>query len=59
MADVHLHHFRIDGEEYGCARVGGPFFEDDPRQVPLGQLRLHQGERFTMELAGVRECSRS
>jgi hypothetical protein len=45
--DVHLHHFRIHGKEYGCARVGGPSFEDDPRQVPLGQLRLHQGERFT------------
>jgi Plasmid pRiA4b ORF-3-like protein len=46
-SDVHLHHFRIHGKEYGCARVGGPSFEDDPRQVPLGQLRLHQGERFT------------
>jgi Plasmid pRiA4b ORF-3-like protein len=46
-SDVHLHHFRIHGKEYGCARVGGPSFEDDPHQVPLGQLRLHQGERFT------------
>jgi pRiA4b ORF-3-like protein len=46
-SDVHLHHFRIHGKEYGCARVGGPSFEDDPRQVPLGQLRLHQRERFT------------
>jgi hypothetical protein len=46
-SDVHLHHFRIHGKEYGCARVGGPHFEDDPRHVPLGQLRLHRGERFT------------
>jgi Plasmid pRiA4b ORF-3-like protein len=46
-SDVHLHCFHIHGKEYGCARVGGPHFEDDPRQVPLGQLRLHRGERFT------------
>lgn len=46
-SDVHLHHFCIHGKEYGCARLGGPSFEDDPRQVPLGQLRLHRGERFT------------
>jgi hypothetical protein len=46
-SDVHLHSFHIHGKEYGCTRVGGPSFEDDPRQVPLGQLRLHQGERFT------------
>jgi hypothetical protein len=46
-SDVHLHCFYIHGKEYGGARVGGPHFEDDPRQVPLGQLRLHRGERFT------------
>ena len=46
-SDVHLHCFYIHGKAYGCARVGGPSFEDDPRQVPLGQLRLHRGERFT------------
>jgi hypothetical protein len=46
-SDVHLNCFHIHGKEYGCARVGGAHFEDDPRQVPLGQLRLHQGERFT------------
>jgi hypothetical protein len=46
-SDVHLHHFCIHGKAYGCARIGGPSFEDDPRQVPLGQLRLHRGERFT------------
>jgi Plasmid pRiA4b ORF-3-like protein len=46
-SDVHVHHFHIHGKEYGGARVGGPSFEDDPRQVPLGQLRLHRGERFT------------
>jgi Plasmid pRiA4b ORF-3-like protein len=45
-SDVHLHHLRIHGKEYGCARVGGPHFEDDPRHMPLGQLRLHRGERF-------------
>jgi Plasmid pRiA4b ORF-3-like protein len=46
-SDVHVHHFRIHGKEDGCARVGGPSLEDDPRQVALGQLRLRQGERFT------------
>jgi hypothetical protein len=46
-SDEHLHAFRIHGKEYGCARLGGPHFEDDPRHVPLGQLHLHQGERFT------------
>jgi hypothetical protein len=44
---VHLHHFRIHGKEYGCAHVGSPHVEDDPHHVPLGQLRLHRGERFT------------
>jgi hypothetical protein len=42
-SDVHLHYFRIHGKEYGCPRVGGPHFEDDPRHVPLSQLRLHRG----------------
>jgi Plasmid pRiA4b ORF-3-like protein len=46
-SDEHLHAFRIHGKEYGCARVGGPSFEDDLRHVPLAQLRLHRGERFT------------
>jgi hypothetical protein len=43
---VHLHAFCIHGKEYGCTRLGGPHFEDDPRYVPLGQLRLHRGEHF-------------
>jgi Plasmid pRiA4b ORF-3-like protein len=46
-SDEHLHAFRIHGKEYGGARLGGPHFEDDPHHVPLGQLRLHRGERFT------------
>jgi|Tabmets5t2r1_1033131.scaffolds.fasta_scaffold24623_3 hypothetical protein len=46
-SDEHLHAFRIHGKAYGCARLSGPHFEDDPHHVPLGQLRLHQGERFT------------
>jgi hypothetical protein len=45
-SDEHLHAFCIHGKEYGCARVGGPSFDDDPRHVPLVALRLHQGERF-------------
>jgi hypothetical protein len=45
-SDEHLHYFRIHGKEYGCTRLGGPHFEDDPRHVSLGQLRLHRGERF-------------
>ena len=46
-SDEHLYAFRIHGKEYGCTRLGGPHFEDDPRHVSLGQLRLHRGERFT------------
>jgi hypothetical protein len=46
-SDVHLHAFRIHGKEYGGARVGGPHFEDDPRQVSLAALRLHRGECLT------------
>ena len=46
-SDVHLHTFRIHGKEYGCARVGGPHFEDDPRHVLHGMLHVHRGEHFT------------
>ena len=46
-SDVHLHCFRIHGKEYGSARLGGPSFDADPRQVPLAALGLHRGERFT------------
>jgi hypothetical protein len=46
-SDVRLHYFRIHGKEYGCARLGGPHSEDDPRHVPLVALHLHRGERFT------------
>jgi hypothetical protein len=46
-SDVHLHAFRIHGKEYGGARVGGPSFDDDPRQIQLGTLDLHHGEHFT------------
>jgi hypothetical protein len=27
-SDMHLHHFHINGKEYGCERVGGRHFED-------------------------------
>jgi hypothetical protein len=46
-SNKHLYAFRIHSKEYGCVRLSGPHFEDDPRHVPLGQLRLHRGERFT------------
>ena len=46
-SDVHLHSFRIHGNEYGCAHIGGPHFDDNPRQVPLAALRLHRGECST------------
>jgi Plasmid pRiA4b ORF-3-like protein len=46
-SDVHLHYFRMHSKEYGCARVGGPHFDDDPCQVPLAALHLHRGERLT------------
>jgi Plasmid pRiA4b ORF-3-like protein len=46
-SDGHLHYFRIHGKEYGCARLGSPHFEDDPRHVSLGTLHLYHRERFT------------
>jgi Plasmid pRiA4b ORF-3-like protein len=46
-SDVHLHGFRIHGKVYGSARLGGPSFDGDPRQIPLAALCLHCGERFT------------
>jgi len=46
-SDVHLHYFRIHGREYGSTRRGGPCFDIDPRHVPLADLHLHRGERFT------------
>jgi hypothetical protein len=45
-SDVHLHHFHIRAKEYGCARVGGPHFEDDPRHMPLA-VTLAPGGHFT------------
>jgi hypothetical protein len=48
-ADERLHAFRIHGKEYGCARVGGVGFRDDPRTVRLANFRLHPGERFLYE----------
>ena len=46
-SDVHLHDFRIHGKAYGCARLGGPYFDDAPRQVLLAAPRLHRGEHLT------------
>jgi hypothetical protein len=46
-SDVHLHCFRLHGQEYGSTRLGGPSFDTDPRQVPLAALHLHRGEHFT------------
>ena len=51
-SDAHLHCFRIHGKEYGSARLGGPSFDADPRQVPLAALGLHRGERFTSKVTG-------
>jgi hypothetical protein len=44
-SDIHLHSFRIHGQEYGSTRPGSSSFVD-PRQVPPPALRLHRGECF-------------
>jgi Plasmid pRiA4b ORF-3-like protein len=46
-SDVHLHSFRIHGQEYSSGRPGGPGFDGDVRHMLLAGLRLHRGERFT------------
>ena len=43
----HLHRFVVHGREYGISYVGGIGFDDDPRQVRLGDLGLRCTERFT------------
>lgn len=44
--DVHLHRFRVHGQEYGLYRDGGIGFDDDPYQVTLADFKLRPGERF-------------
>ncbi len=47
--DLHLHRFRIQGQEYGLYRDGGIWFDDDPRKVILADFKLRPGERFLYE----------
>jgi hypothetical protein len=47
--DEHLHRFHIQGKDYGISYVGGIFFDDNPRTVPLSRFRLHRRERFRYE----------
>lgn len=42
----HLHRFHIHGRDYGVAQLGGIVFDEDARNIPLSQFRLHCGERF-------------
>jgi hypothetical protein len=45
----HLHRFVIHGKEYGIAYEGGIGFDDDPRQIRLGDFRFRLRERFVYE----------
>ncbi len=47
--DLHLHRFRIYGQEYGIYREGGLFFDGDPFQVKLSDFKLRPGERFAYQ----------
>jgi hypothetical protein len=39
----HLHRFLIYGAAYGVPCLGGMFFREDARRVPLSRFRLHCG----------------
>jgi hypothetical protein len=45
----HLHRFLIHGAASGVPCLGGIFFREDARRVPLSRFRLHCGERFRYE----------
>lgn len=47
--DLHLHRFRVHGQEYGIYRDGGIWFDDDPCQVTLADFKLRPGERFVYD----------
>src|SRR3954469_6332745 len=47
--DSHLHLFRIHGRDQGVARVGGPSFSTDARQVRLDSFQFRANERFHYE----------
>jgi len=45
----HWHRFRIHGQDYGFADLGGMNVDDDPHPVPLSRFRLHPRESFRYE----------
>jgi hypothetical protein len=47
--DTHLHQFRIQGQRYGIARIGGMGFRDNPAHVRLADLGLRPRECFLYE----------
>ena len=47
--DDHLHRFRIHGQDYGIAYVGGLSFDDDAASVPLSRFQFCPTERFIYE----------
>jgi hypothetical protein len=48
-SDSHLHRFHIHGRDLGVARVGGPSFSTDARQVRLDSFQFRTNERFLYE----------
>lgn len=47
--DYHLHRFVINGCEYGIARTGGVWFDDDAEAVMLSHFRFYAGDGFVYE----------
>lgn len=47
--NIHLHHFRIYGKEYGISYSGGSWFSDDPQKVLLKDFAFQVGDKFYYE----------
>src|SRR3954451_17217232 len=48
-SDSHLHRFRIYGKDFGVCHIGGPIFDDNPKEIRLANLHFWPGERFLYE----------
>jgi hypothetical protein len=48
-SDEHLHQFIIHGKRYGVPHLGGMFFRDHARSIPLSHFQFRDKERFAYE----------
>jgi hypothetical protein len=37
-SDSHLHRFRIYGKDFGVYHMGGPIFDDNPKEIRLADF---------------------